>query len=97
MSTTHAAPRDGKTKTHPLAHVVLAQFERMDAIDVTDIAIILAGALVHPAKGREAYRIVAADVLGYLWHQGALVRHGTGNPASPERGGFWYTRAARQE
>lgn len=79
--------------THPLAPVVLTLFERFHEVDVTMAALALAGAFVHPSKGRNAYRIVAADVLGYLWHQGILVRHtqGNGNERRPEDGGFWYT------
>jgi len=66
-------------------------FERTTVVDVTDVAHALADAIIRPSKGRNAYRIVAADVLGYLWHQGVLVRHGHGNEGRPEDGGSWYT------
>jgi hypothetical protein len=82
--------------THPLTPLVLAMFESTTALDVTDVSLALAGASVHPSKGRTAYRIVAADVLGYLWHRGVLVRHGQGSERCPEDGGFWYTRAQGQ-
>lgn len=81
-------------QTHPLAPFVIGLFEKTAILDVTEVAYGLAGALVRPTKGRQAYRIVAADILGYLCHQGVLVQHtnGHGNPRRPEDGGFWYTR-----
>ena len=61
--------------------VVLAMFERATEVDVTDVS--PSPGPVYTRPGAQAYRIVAADVLGYLWHQGALVRHGAGNSATP--------------
>lgn len=96
LSLRRSAPCPGRTKTHPLAPLVLALFEHTSVVDVTDVAYALAGALVRPSKGQKAYRIVAADVLGYLWHQGVLVRHGEGDLLRPADGGFWYTLAGNE-
>src|SRR2546423_5103771 len=83
---------------HPLAPVVLALFAHETTLDVTMVSDALAGGGVSPAKGQRAYRIVAADVLGYLWCSGALVRHGHCDaPRCPERGGWYYTLASQDE
>jgi hypothetical protein len=76
---------------HPLAPFVLALFDAETTLDVTMVSVALAGALVHPAKGRNAYRIVAADVLEWLYATGGVERYGHADPRFPERGGWSYT------
>lgn len=88
----------GTTKRpHPLASLVLDMLTCTTVVDVTDLAMALAGSMMYPAKCRKAYRIVAADVLGYMWQQGVLERHGVvENPRRPEDGGYWYTLAQKE-
>lgn len=75
---------------HPLAEIVMGMFEKHDALDVTIVAGEL-GSPSRPAKGPQAYRIVAADVLCILHEQGRIVRQGRIKPGKAEDGGHWYT------
>jgi hypothetical protein len=81
--------------THPLEPIVLAMAERDEIIDVASVAPRLAGGLFFrgkaAGKGTRAYRIVAADVLGYMASAGRLVQHGDWG-AKPEDGGPFFTR-----
>lgn len=78
--------------THPLEHLVFELLEKHREIDVVLVPPYL-GAPSHPARLREAYRLVAVDILEAMVRGGRLSRvEGLlADPRHPERGGFWYS------
>jgi hypothetical protein len=66
------------TKPHPLEPVVMQAFADREVHDPTSLGYALAGAIVMPRKGSRAYQTVAADVLGYMFSQGKLIRDDIG-------------------
>lgn len=78
------------SRPHPLESVVLRMADAGEILDVTTVACALAGGLFREKKGRNAYRVVAADVLGYMTSQGKLIQHGDFGPR-PEDGGPYFT------
>ena len=78
------------SRPHPLESVALRMADAGEILDVTTVACALAGGLFREKKGRNAYRVVAADVLGYMTSQGKLIQHGDFGPR-PEDGGPYFT------
>jgi hypothetical protein len=76
-------------RLHPLHRVVLEVFSRVNKLDVATLAAELAGCDEFiddvSARGASAYRIVAEDVLGYMYVQTHLNRDSQGNYSLPER------------
>jgi hypothetical protein len=83
-----------KVKTesgHPLGSFVFKLAEENKIIDVCSLAMELCGNAIFKAeKGNRAYRIVAADVLGYMTCEGILKQHGSYH-GQPEKGGPYFT------
>ena len=77
------------TKPHPLEWVIIEMAKAGKIIDVSSVAPALCGGiLLNSDKGNNAYRIVAADVLGYMAIDGRLIQHGEwANKRKPEQGG----------
>jgi hypothetical protein len=90
------------TKPHPLEEVILkifADWEKRGGTNLDLVHITLSmGACSHPKRGRDAYRTVAEDVLGYMTGQGKLVqgRYGTTPPNSRVRDGGYYWRRPKE-
>lgn len=77
---------------HPLTYIIADMVARGLIIDVTGVALALAGVRIEEARGWDAYRVVAADLLVVLTKQGALVQHERWlNPRRPENGGPWFS------
>ena len=72
--------RPGQMNMHPLESIVIEMANKKKIIDVSSVASQLSGATVFHGKGArkgiKAYRIVAADVLGYMASAGRLEQHG---------------------
>ena len=77
-------------RLHPLHHVVLEIISRVNKLDVTTLATELAGCeeFIGDVSGRgaSAYRIVAEDVLGYMYVQTHLNRDRQGIYSLPQQG-----------
>ena len=82
------------TRHRPLEPIVLAMAENREVIDVSSVSCRLAGGCIFmgkwASKGNRAYRIVAADLLGYMADAGRLEQHGEFGP-KPEDGGPYFT------
>jgi len=81
---------ESRAARHPLESFVLAAIKKRGLTDATDVAYDLAGALMRPKRGRDAYRIVAADILERMNSDGRLTRQGSGDHKRPDHGGFVY-------
>ncbi len=83
-----------KKDQHPLEHIIIAMAEANKILDVSSVSSTLSGDVVFRGKdadkGHKAYRIVAADVLGYMTHAGRLEMHGLFGKY-PEDGGPWFS------
>jgi len=81
-----------KKSGHPLAGIVLDLAKNHRIVDVTDVAMAFSGNAIFRGKdsrkGRDAYRVVAADVLGVMAREGILEKHGA-RPISAD-GGVWF-------
>lgn len=83
---------------HPLEYIVFHMARENEIIDVTTVAYRLSGAFLRgrdSAKGRKAYRMVAADLLGYMTTAGRLEMHGDFGK-HPEEGGPYFLLINRQ-
>jgi hypothetical protein len=74
-------------RPHPLEDIVLKAFAERDIMDRIILANYLAGAYVHP--GFSAYKMVAADVLGYMECQGKVCRDEK-SPNKKNLEGVWF-------
>ena len=74
---------------HPLWPLILKELEKRGEIDLVT-AVHPLGTCSGPKKGRDAYRLVALDVLECMTDGGVLVREGSGNPRRPIDGGFFW-------
>lgn len=81
-------------KQHPLEPFILKMAENGEILDVSNVASCISGVTVFHGKGaikgEKAYRVVAADVLGYMASAGRLDQHGEFG-ANPEDGGPYFT------
>jgi hypothetical protein len=84
------------TGNHPLGSIVVEMAKRGEMLDVTTVSCALSGAAFfigrHSKKGMNAYRIVAADVLGCLADCGVLHQNKPFR-AKPEDGGPYFVLA----